>query len=98
MDAIINKLREWVLKAIMGSILMKKLEGYKTVIGMIGLVVCWLAPAFNVQVPDQASKLFEALIGVGLLHKYERGKEDVVNLKVLLESAMKDLEDLKKPK
>ena len=96
MDTIMNKLREFVLKALLGSAGVKKLEGYKIVIGMIGLVICWLAPAFNVVIPEQVAKFFEALIGIGLLHKYERGKEDVANLRAMLESAMKDLEAVKK--
>jgi hypothetical protein len=94
-----TKIREWVIKMILGNAAVKKLEGYKTIIGMAGLVGCWIAQgAFNVVVSDQAVKFFEALIGVGLIHKYQRGEEGVKELKGMLESAMKDLEDLKKPK
>jgi len=51
-----------------------KLDGLKTVIGLVVVVAYYVVPQFvNVSIPDVVLKIGEGLVGVGLAAKMEKG-------------------------
>jgi hypothetical protein len=70
-----------LLRGLLPTTWVKWIDGYKTVIGLFGCIVCVILPMFNVPVPEQAMKFFELLIGVGIAHKVEKLKADAKQMK-----------------
>lgn len=53
--------------------LLGKLDGLKSVLGLLGIVAYYALPNFGVNVPEVVLKVSSGLAGVGLLHKLEKG-------------------------
>lgn len=56
----------------MGNLL-QKLDGLKSVAGLLMITAYYAGPKFGVQVPDVVLKIGTGLAGVGLVHKLEKG-------------------------
>ncbi len=50
-----------------------KLDGLKSVLGLLGMVVYYAGPSFGLHVPDVVLHISTGLAGVGLAHKLEKG-------------------------
>lgn len=81
-----DKLKMLVLKLL----LPKKLEGYKTVIGLAGLCVCIVMSAMGHDIPKEVYMALTALCGVGLADKGRRAEQATKEFKALLEDLLKE--------
>lgn len=69
-----------------------KLDGLKSVLGLLGVVVYYAAPSFGLHVPDAVLKVSSGLAGVGLMHKLEKGT-GLLNKVVSILTAVKVVAD-----
>jgi hypothetical protein len=69
-NSLINKLKTGGNK--MGSLL-QKLDGVKSVVGLLMVVAYYAAPQFGVAVPDVVLKIGSGIASIGLAHKLEKG-------------------------
>ena len=68
-------------------------NNYKTLIGSVGLVVCYVLTYYGIHVPDIAYKASEALAGLGIVHKLEKVRDDVKQLNADLTDGINSVND-----
>ncbi len=80
--------------------LLGKMDGAKSILGLLGVVAYYTAPNFGVHLPDMVLKISSGLAGVGLAHKLEKGAGLLTKVLTVLTAAKgvadKTQEELKK--
>lgn len=61
------------------------INGAKTILGIVGVTVCSLLPTFGIEVPSLVLQGFALLLGAGFVHKLEKIKEKIEEIKNTLE-------------
>jgi len=72
-------------------------NNYKTIVGVLGLIVCYCLQAKGVIVSDYIFKAFQGLVAIGLIHKLEKVKEDISQLKGDMTDSIDSLTESIKP-
>ena len=71
---------------------LSKLDGMKSVLGLLGVVAYYAAPNFGLHLPDAVLNISSGLAGIGLMHKLEKGT-GVLNKTVAILTAVKTVAD-----
>ena len=69
-----------ILKGLLPTTWLNWLNGYKSIIGLAGLIAYVVLPLFGVQVPNQVGELFGILFGTGMIHKAQKLSADIKQL------------------
>lgn len=75
--------------------LWEKLSGYKSLLGLLGIVLYFGAKQFGVELPDVVLEGSYGLLGVGLVHKLDKATSIVTKVIEALGSILKLLEKKK---
>lgn len=81
-----DRIRAFLLNFVLEKILfrggkMKILDGYKSLIGLVGLAICLCLYAFGIPVPEWILVAFGSYLGYGVLDKFNKLKSAVEDIK-----------------
>jgi hypothetical protein len=78
-----------LLKMLLPTEWVKWLDGYKSIIGLIGCIAYGVLKYFQVPVPDEVFVVFSGILGIGIVHKGQKVEEAMKALNAALEEAKK---------
>lgn len=77
-----NKVRE-KLQALLG-----KMDGLKSILGLLMILGYYIAPQFGVHVPDMVLNTGYGFLGVGLVHKLDKATDIIQKVMPVLSSIL----------
>ena len=85
-----NKVKLYILNFLLEKILYKSkrgikmqnfLNGYKTIIGLVLLVLCLILFAFGILVPEWVWGIIGTMLGTGIMHKFQKLQSSITEIK-----------------
>lgn len=97
----LNSVYKAVIKMEKLKLLWAKMDGIKSIAGLVGIVAYYASPKFGLQLPEAVLNISAGMAGVGVLHKIEKatgmlGK--VLDILLLLKDVSKKTEEKLKEK